>query len=679
LFLLLLAVTVNTRELYLRMNLFNNSKYSDNIYMTTDDGGLISFNPEDSTWNWVNYLSGLPDNNAKDVFIKGDSVFVLSDGGITLFDKELKRINFQDFNPIFFPDTDPYCILLDKNKVILGGKNGIQIFNLNRFGNLNRVEERVYDFKVFDIFPLDTCYLLGTDKGVFKTDSNFTNTTMIESFGEVYSVFVSGNSIWAGGSGGCKEITGDSAVFTEGTVWTIGEIDGYIYIGSKIGLYRYEKGWQKVHGGDVRGFTRVLPQNTRVSVIRGQGLLFLDSWNYFYPPGLASNMVTDLTQTPDGKVYVSHKDTKKISVFDGVKWEILNRNNAWPFPRKGYLLNLESDSKGRIYIGFWGWEHWEKDSILCCWDTRNDTIPEIIELPIGGTTITGLFVDSDDDLWIGLHRTSKYGWGNWVLKMHRVNEDSLEWIIYQNPEIIWKRIFAEGHSGVFCGNSPTDGGVGIHIMHDNGISEEVSGNLGSSTISMCSDLGGNIWAGLEDKLVYISGNSVERIEIFNRYEGLAVDFLGGLWCYNTMEGLSYLNPAGNWEKLPQELKEIQPFSLEDIIYPLHFIEDRDLYVCTYNGLYRFNLDFDVSVYRKVSVYPNPFNCTEHDSLSFSSDDLGGKNLLIYDIIGNIKGEYEIPSENHIFSIDIDLASGLYLFFVADEENVIYKGKFAVVR
>ena len=674
--LLLFSVTVNTRELHLRMDLFNNSKYSDNLYITTDDGGFISFNPEDSSWNWVNYLSGLPGNKTKDIFISSDSVFVLAEGGITLFNKELTRINFQDFNPIFFSDTDPNCILLDRNKVILGGERSIQTFSLNRFGNLNRVEERSYDFGIFKILATDTSYLLGTSRGVFRTDSNFLNPVLIDSTEEVYSIFVSGNSVWAGGSWGCKEITGDSAVFSEDTVWSIGEIGGDIFIGTGRGLYRYAEGWQRIHGGDVRGFTRVFPQNRRLSVVRGNGLLFEGSSDYIIPPGIASNLITDFTQTPDGKIYLSHKRTRKLSVFDGSGWKILNRRNSWGLPG-GSLFNMESDSEGRLYLGFW---YWFDDPILFCWDTQNDTMPRPIELPItSATTVTGLFVDSNDDLWVGLHRTSAYGLGNWVLKMHRVNEDSLEWTTYQNPEIIWKRVFAKGNSGVYCGNSPTDGGVGIHIMHDNGTFEEVTGNLGSSTISMCADRRGNIWAGLEDKLVYIVGNSVQRTEISNRFEGLAVDFLGGLWCYSTLEGLSYLNPGGDWESLPQELLDIESFSLEDIVYPVHFSEDRELYVCTYNGLYEFDLDFDLPFTRQVKVYPNPFNHEDHDSLYFSEEDLGGKNLLIYDIIGNIKGEYEIPSEDNVFSIDINLSSGLYLFFITDEGEVVFKGKFAVVR
>ena len=267
-FLFLLSVTVDASNLHLRMNLFNNCVYSDYVYVTTDDGGLVVFDPEDSSWNSVNSVSGLPSNETKDLFVRGDSVFVLSNGGISIFNEVLTLINFQDLNPIFFGYTDHYCISLNRNKVILGGEEGIQWFDLNRFGNLSGVEKLDYNFQVFEVFPLDTCYLLGTSRGVFRADSNFEDTTMIDSSGETYSVFISGYSIWAGGSWGCKEITGDSAVFSDDTVWTIGEIDGDIYIGTKRGLYRYEGGWQRIHGGDVRGFARVLPHNLRISVVR---------------------------------------------------------------------------------------------------------------------------------------------------------------------------------------------------------------------------------------------------------------------------------------------------------------------------------------------------------------------------------------------------------------------------
>ena len=672
-FLLLLSVTVNTSNLHLRMDLFGSSAYSNSIYIATDDGGLISFDPEDSSWNWINSVSGLPSNETRDLFLLGDSVLVLSRGGITILDKDLNLINYQDLNPLFFvADTNPSCIYVYKNSVILGGENCVQWFDLSSFGNLRReVEHENYNFKVFEILSCDTCYLLGTSRGIFKADTNFKDTTIIDSSGETYSIFVSGGSIWAGGSWGCKEVTGDSAVFSEDTVWAVGEIEEDIYIGTRIGLYRYGGDWQRIHGGDVRGFARVLPDYLRVAVIRGLGLRFQGSSDYFYPPGLASNRITDLAQIPDGKIYVSHKYTRKLSMLDVNGWQVLNVRNNWEFP-DGRLYNIESDSEGRLYFGFW---YSYPESILFCWDTQNDSMPRPIDLPIPATTVTGMHVDSNDDLWIGL----LYGGGSCVLKMHRIVEDSLEWTTYLNPAIAWKRVFAEGAIGVYCGNSPTGGGTGIHVLYDNGTFADVEGNLGASTISMCSDLEGNIWAGLEDKLVYISGNNVERIETLERFDGLTVDFQGGIWGYNSTEGLSYLNPEGNWESLPQELREIQSFTLNDIVSLIHFTENNNLFVCTYNGLYSFDLDFNLPDSGEVNVYPNPFNFERHNKLNFSASDLGGKDLFIYDVIGDVKGEYEIPSGNSVFSIDVDLSSGLYMYFIAEDGKVVYKGKFVVVR
>ncbi len=678
----LLSVTVNTSDLHLRMDLFNKCLYSNNFYITTDDGGLLSFDPQDSSWNWVNSISGLPSNRTKDLFLRGDSVFVLSSGGISIFNKDLNFINFQNFNPLFFTDTAPDCIYVHENNVILGGESSIQWFDLDHFGDLIReVEHENYNFGVFEILSCDTCYLLGTSRGVFRVDSNFEDTTIIYSSGETYSLFVSGYTIWAGGSWGCKEITGDSAVFSEDTVWAIEEIDEDIYIATENGLYRYEGDWQRIHGGDVRGVAKVSPHRLRASVVRGNGIRFQGSSDYIYTPGLASNMVTDLVETPDGRIYVSYKDTRRISVYDGISWQTLNRGNPWDLSG-GYLFNIESDSEGRIYFGLW---YWRDDPILFCWDTQNDTMPHPVELPIlSPTTVTGMLVDSNDDLWLGLLRTSEYGYGNWILKMHRVNENSFEWTTYQDPGIIWKRVFAEGARGVYCGNSPTGGGAGIHVLYNDETFEEVVGDLGSSTVSMCADLKGNIWAGLEDKLIYISGNNVEREEALNRFEGLAVDFQGGIWCYNSTEGLSYRNPEGNWESLPQALREIQPFSLKDIVSPLHFAENGNLFVCTYNGLYEFDLDFTMPDSGEVTVYPNPFNYEEHDRLHFAANDIGGKNLFVYDIIGNLKGQYLVPFDReNVFWLDlpedIDLSSGLYLYFITEEGKVIYKGKFVVVR
>jgi hypothetical protein len=274
--------------------------------------------------------------------------------------------------------------------------------------------------------------------------------------------------------------------------------------------------------------------------------------------------------------------------------------------------------------------------------------------------------------------------------MHRLNEGSFQWTTYSGQGIVWKRVFAEGEEGIYCGNSPTDGGAGIHILRENGDVERVIGNLGSSTISMTADLKGNVWAGLETGLAYIVDNNVEEIYtssnsdlVSDKVDGLAVDFQGGIWCYNGQNGLSYLNPEENWESLPEEMKQIQPFILDDINYPLHFTAEGNLFVCTYNGLYEFDINFSYADSGEVNVYPNPFNYERHARLNFSASELGGKNILIYDLIGDLKGEYVVPSGREVFSLDfpedIDLSSGLYLYFITEENNVIYKGKFVVVR
>lgn len=682
--LFLLSLTVNSVNFHLRTDLFNHSAYSSLIYMTTDDGGVVAFDPVDSSWNFVNSTSGLSSNKTKDLFIKGDSVFVLSKAGITILDRNLRKIDFQSFSFFFsVQDTNPQCIELHEGKVILGGKEGIQWFDLEDFGNLtSSVKYFDYNFEIFDILPLDTCYLLGTSNGIYRVDSSFDDTVLIDPVTETYSLAIFDNSIWAGGSWGCKEITTDSAFFSDHIVWTIGNIEEDVYIGTNGGLYKYDGSWDRLHTGEVRGFAQVSPFSSIVSVVRNEGLRFIDSSDYIYPPCLASNMIADLTRTPDGKIYVVHEGTKEISVFDGKGWEVVNRGNIWDFPG-GSLLNVESDSEGRIYFGFW---YWEVVPILFCWDSQNDTMPRPIELPFPATTVTGLLVDSNNDLWVGLLRTPEYGEGQWVLRMHRVNEDSLEWTKYEHPEVIWKRVFAEGSEGIYCGNSPSMGGAGIHILKDDGTIEEVRGNLGSSTLSMTADPNGNIWAGLESGLVYISGSEVEEKYTSSnsglgsdKVDGVVVDSKGGLWCYDSWFGLSYLNSEGNWKSLPKELLDLSPFNPKMIVYPLHFINDNILYVGTYGGLYEFELGVNGGEIKEIEIYPNPFNCERHKRLHFSAEDLGGKRILIYDIVGELKVEYTVPSVVNDFQIEIDLPSGLYQCFVTKEGQIFRKGKFVVVR
>jgi hypothetical protein len=663
--------------------MFTNLKYSDYIYITTNEGGLLSFEPRGSTWKSKTIVSDLYSNTTNDIAVRNDTVWVITPGGITIFNRELEFLNSLEFNPLFFNDTNPKTIELYDSKVILGGETGLQWFDISEFDNLRRVDKIDYGFTVFDILPLDTCYILGTSNGIYKS-YNFVNldTVKIENLLPTYTLSLIGSSIWAGGSWGCKNITEDTSLFSLNTVRQIEEIDTNIYIATSGGLYIYENGiWVSLSSGDVRGVCKTDCYDSPTFIVRGEGLKNVDSSEFIRPPGLASNKVCDLTETPDGSIFITYRDMLKITKFNGKEWETLNKNNQWGIPG-GILYNIESDSKGRIYFGSW---YWNEDNILYKLDTEEDSIPFSINLPVNATTITGMMVDSRDDLWLGAF--NRFTDEDWVLKMHPLEgvEDSLEWTIYTDPLIKWVRVFAEGENAIYGGNSPTSGGAGIHIFYYDGILDHVTGNLGSSTVSMNNNLEGDIWAGLENNLVHIKEDEV--VEIFNsgnsgllgdQVDGITFDFQGGMWCYHSGEGLSYRDPENNWFSY----RGFAYIDADDITQRLHFALDNKLYVGTYEGLYELDIDFNVPEdsleYPGTNVYPNPFNASEHDYIYFSSGELDGKMIYIYDVYGRLEGEY-IATGTYL-RVDVgDLKSGLYLYVVKGEDRVLDKGRFVIVR
>ncbi|MCK4226721.1 hypothetical protein KAX29_07505, partial [candidate division WOR-3 bacterium] len=87
--LFLISISI-TSTLHLRTDRFTSLEYSNYIYITTDDGGLLAFNPEDSTWENRTIISGLFSNTTKDISIRNDTIWVLTPGGITLFNRELE-------------------------------------------------------------------------------------------------------------------------------------------------------------------------------------------------------------------------------------------------------------------------------------------------------------------------------------------------------------------------------------------------------------------------------------------------------------------------------------------------------------------------------------------------------------------------------------------------------------
>jgi len=121
---------------------------------------------------------------------------------------------------------------------------------------------------------------------------------------------------------------------------------------------------------------------------------------------------------------------------------------------------------------------------------------------------------------------------------------------------------------------------------------------------------------------------------------------------------------------------------DDITYPLYFSSDNKLYIGTYEGLYELDIDFNIPEdsleYPGTNVYPNPFDASKHDYLYFSSGELDGKMIYIYDVYGRLEAEYIVTGDYLRVEVN-DLKSGLYLYVVKGEDKVIDRGRFVIVR
>lgn len=675
---ILLLVSISfSKTLYLNTNNCTSIEYEKRIYINTVDGGLISYEPSESTWIFKNSVNGLNSNTSKKVEVHNDSIWVLSSGGLSIFNDSLNLLLKMNFNPLLFNDTLPETFTVNDSLVILGGETGLQWFEKSQIENLNQVLHKDHDFHINTILNSDTCIFLGTLDGIFKT-KNLTDTVRLSSRSTFTMEMIDGD-LWAGGYWGCKNITEDTSRLSNVRVRSIDEIDDELYASTDSGLYKYDSVWSRINSEKIYGICKPENYGSIFYINRETGFVSITLSDTIDIPGINSNECWDLTQTPDGNLYAIHRYDYGISRFDGEYWQTLNQNNEWGF--YGRLNKIESDSRGVIYFGLW---YWYQVDIVFKWNPDKDSMPVPVDLPVDPSTIGTMLVDSDDNLWISAFS----GDNDWILKMERVENgtDSLEWTIYTSPSIRWVRVFTEMNNTVYGGNSPPVGGAGIHIFTPEGDVEEVLGNLGSSTVSMAADIDGSVWAGLENNLVHIENNEVSEAYdisnselLSNQVDDIIFDFQGGMWCYHSGKGLSYRSPDGsNWENIPG----FSSIVANDVPEVMHFTSDNKLIICTYNGIYKLDIDFNIpdnqeDEYTRTNVYPNPINLNKNSYLFFASADLEGKKVMIFNVYGKLEAEY--VTDEQVLRIAPDLKSGLYIYVVKDGNEVLDKGRFTVIR
>lgn len=137
------------------------------LYFTTQSG-LSKFDGK-KTQNF-NKNNGLPHNNIEFALeYKPNKLLLATFGGLSIFDGE----HFKNFTTLDGLTNDTlYTIFKDKNRFLLGTKNGISIFSNNLIANNSEFDYfrgmKIYAFE----YGVDNSLFIGTNKGLYRIADN---------------------------------------------------------------------------------------------------------------------------------------------------------------------------------------------------------------------------------------------------------------------------------------------------------------------------------------------------------------------------------------------------------------------------------------------------------------------------------------------------------------------------
>jgi ligand-binding sensor domain-containing protein/AraC-like DNA-binding protein len=280
--------------------------------------------------------------------------------------------------------------------------------------------------------------------------------------------------------------------------------------------------------------------------------------------GFPVNTINTITQTPDGYLWLGTEIG--LIRFDGVKYDLFNRENVPEFPENLVLsLLVEKQGRGMLWIGV-------INGIICYKNGQFFPLPE--QAPVRNSTVRDMIESRDGSVWIG----SKAGL--FLYFNNTFKEISLP------PEMKGKEVLSlleDGNGRIWAGIK--NGGLVLIKRRGDRFEAETAGLTGCDITAIFEDRTGNLWAATKGSGVYqIKGKQVTPFTVKsglsdNSLHCLHEDRLGNIWIGTDGGGMNLLL-AGQKQIVTFQCKAGLPCN-----NILSFFEDRErtLWVGTGGG------------------------------------------------------------------------------------------------
>lgn len=657
---------------------------TDKVWFGSSNGMIDVYDKAKKTFRSILdiYNSDKTSKRINDFAVKGDTVFIASDFGISLVDA--KSYFFYDtyFKFGSFTSNIKVNSILISDLIYLGTENGVAIQKIGAI-NLSAPESwNVYN----------------QDNGLPPTSINklqFYNGNLIAATNLGLSVFDGSN--WQ--------------IFLGLTNTKILDmiVDGsnlYLLTPTSVLLY---------NGNSLNQIKSLNNIPTHFEYSSTSGLLIstsngiLQDTTLLYPNGPAANQFTSMIVDKNGYLWTATgKDVSGVGInkFNGLEWETLNSQNSPELAGNSYY-SIFTALDNTIYSGSWGLGFVRiNQNEITRFHTGNTGMVGI-PTALGFLVITGFAEDSRNNIWIlNLNAADRkslymltpdsawYSFGN-PLEQHGAFTE-VENLVIDQFGTKWYSIGNEGSLGLFYYNEKgtysdlTDDVYG-YITKSRGLSSD-------AIYSLAVDRRGDLWVGTSlgtniiSNLNTVLTSSNPQLRISNSFavrqqtiNDIAVDPLNQKWL-GTNQGLLLLNSDGT--QLIATLNSSNSPILSDKIESLAIDEKTGrVYVGTANGLTSFDTPsiLPAESFNGLNVYPNPLILSDGNKLVTIDGLIRNTDIKIVSVSGKLVREFSSPGGRVAFWDGRDdngnlVNSGVYIIIAFDQEgNNVETSKVAVIR
>ena len=702
---------------------YTSSKYihgliaGNEVVLASTEGGLLVVDPETGAYSKFTNTEGLGDNRLLSSAFAGEWYYFGSEAGyLTCFD--YNNTEFRQY-PFFDRDGDPLelnYLFADSMVLWISSNVGLSLFDIERHdGEIRETYRRfgaiVQGTGVNCAVVINDTIWVATSEGMAyaeKSDPNlldYTHWTSITTEDQIdglisddFSFLIpQDQNLWAVADSLVYQIIRNSNGIEIGQtlsfnceVSAVGKSQDSLYLGCVDGgLYSYYDGsTATLSGPSVSGAITAILVDPKMGLIVGiedAGMFaqFGQAWNGYDISGPAENLVVDAVEDFAGRLVFAHKDGK-LSVLDNNVWTTVNIPSS-------NILDLEVDDVGNIWVGTFGQGAFKVDSNFAVtqYDESNSTL--IGNSDPGGLdyiVIQDMHLDTEGVFWFACYRghvrrpVSLYSrvTDEWYFYSYQdFNQEAKIISIYSDGDKLWAGFEDDGIFVLEYDDDPFSPTMLPieHLVYSNSL-------LPSENVRVITaDRNDTLWIGTDVGVAFFD-TGIDRfirailpVGIGPQVNDIVFDSRNNMWVA-TPSGLALSEASSNeFTSFTTATSDI----VSDNINALLFDSERRLWICTENGISRLSYDIgavtdDVS---EVFAYPNPFVLTSSGGRVFFNYE-GQVEVEIYSLDGRrIKTVMSNSGWDGTNSDGEMVASGMYLFYIRDEEGNSHTGKVAVVR